>query len=461
MATATTPAKTNGPPPAALPDNRKKLMSLLESSKKQIQMALPRHLTAEKMVRMAVTLVNRTPGLQECDPLSIVACVVQASELGLELSGPLGQCYMVPRWNKNIGANEATFQVGYRGLIDLAMRSGKVDSVPLRIVYTNDYFDYEYGTQQFIRHKPSDDGPPPIQDESLPYPDNVRAVYAVIYLKGSDKPDFEVMTTQQIEQHRRRYSPKSYTTTSPWRSAWEEMARKTPCRRLAKRSPVSIEFQKAAILDEYAEAGVGQNVAALMEQHGIQVGAGAALPAPSKADRLADQLVAPQRDTAAAPPSQGVEDQTQAPSEFADSSSGEPGGAALAPEAEHTPSPAPASAAQLDQVKASIRAKGLAPQKVSDMLRRAGFAVVDKLTSEAAEAFLRELDTPGAAKTAASIKEKILAARTRDALAAIRAEIGLRTDLDGPDVDMLTDALDDRDGWIQHQEEAARGRARR
>ncbi len=215
------------------------LKHLLERSKGQIAMALPRHLTAERMIRVAMTCFNRTPGLQDCTPLSIVACVIQASELGLVLSGVLGQAYMVPRFNKNINGMEATFQVGYRGFIDLAYRSGQVEGIPMRVVYTNDNFRYRLGTQQVIDHEPAREGPPPIQDDKLPYPDNVSYVYCVVHIKGCERPDFEVMSTAAIESHRRRYAPNSYAGFSPW--------------------------QSAAASDEYGEAGVSQ--VGLLDEH--------------------------------------------------------------------------------------------------------------------------------------------------------------------------------------------------
>lgn len=261
MTTATQDSKSNGSTKVATTAENNalnNLRDLLVRSKNQIALAVPKHLTPDRLVRVALTAFHRTPQLQKCAPLSILGCVIQAAELGLELSGPLGQAYMVPRYNKKINGHEACFQVGYRGLIDLAMRSGRVDSMPLRIVYTNDLFEYAYGTRQYIRHVPSDDGPPAIQDVSLTYPDNVRAVYCVLNLKGTKHPDFEVMTTMQVEAHRQRFAPDSYKGFSPWLTNWDAMAMKTPCRKLAKRAPVSVEFQQAAILDEYAEAGVSQ-----------------------------------------------------------------------------------------------------------------------------------------------------------------------------------------------------------
>lgn len=256
------------------------LRGLLEKSKAQIAIALPRHLTPERMIRVALTAFQRTTALQECSPLSIVACVIQASELGLELTGPLGQAYMVPFYNKNTRQKEAQFIVGYRGFIDLAYRSGRVENFSAHAVHEADIFDYEFGSKCFLRHKPArgcERGA-------------ITDVYATLKLKGGGF-DFEVMSKADVESHRAKYSKQS-GPYSPWETAWEEMAKKTPIRRLAKRSPLSVEVARAAVIDEYAEAGIGQNLTM-----GLEAGVTPALPAPdsgngkaSRADALADSL---------------------------------------------------------------------------------------------------------------------------------------------------------------------------
>lgn len=271
MSTTTVPATTNGNGskqnlPVKPIDN---LRDLLIKSKAQIAMALPKHLTPDRLIRVAITACQRVPKLLECSPISIVGCVMQAAELGLELTGPLGQAYMVPYFNKNTGQNEAQFQVGYRGLVELAHRSGRVDSFPARVVCENDLFEFAYGTKPFVKHIPT-------MDE----PGKVVAVYAVLVLKDGGT-DFEVMSAAQINAHRARYS--KARGGSPWDTAWEEMAKKTVIRRLAKRAPVSVELTTAAVLDEYAEASVPQ-----------QLGAGVDLlgsPEPmTKTDELAAKL---------------------------------------------------------------------------------------------------------------------------------------------------------------------------
>jgi recombination protein RecT len=237
------------------------LNNLLQQSKEQIARALPKHMTPERLIRMAVTAFQRTPALQECSPLSIVGCVIQAGELGLDLSGPLGQAYMVPYFNKHTRQKEAQFQIGYRGLVKLAFNSGKVSYFNAHEVCENDSFYFEQGTSQRLVHRPV-----------LVGRGEVIAYYSVIRMKDGAS-DFEVLSLEDVRKHRDRYSKSADRADSPWQTAFDEMAKKTVIRRLAKRAPVSAELQTAASLDEMAEVGVQQPLAIGLESP-------AALPGP-------------------------------------------------------------------------------------------------------------------------------------------------------------------------------------
>lgn len=223
---------------------RNELMDLLKRSEGQIRMALPKHMTPERMIRVAVTAYSRTPALQQCSTLSIASCVVQASELGLELTGPLGQAYLVPYYNSNTKSKEAQFQIGYRGMMDLAFRSGRVESIQPRSVYKNDKFVFCYGTKPKIEHVPADH---PEGDPTW--------YYAVAFMKGGGC-DFEVMSDAQIERHRKQFSKQKDTEYNPWNTSREAMSLKTVIRRLCKRLPASVELTKAVMIDEYNEAGI-------------------------------------------------------------------------------------------------------------------------------------------------------------------------------------------------------------
>ncbi len=234
---------------AARPNEaRNELVSLLNTMKSQIAAALPKHLTPERMIRMAVTLFSKSDSLQKCSVQSIVACVVQASELGLELTGPLGHAFMVPY------SGQATFQIGYKGFFELAFRSGKLSAWPMRVVFANDLFDVQYGSDQKILHKPAKGE----RGDPIGY-------YSCLYMHDGGR-DFDYLSVEDAEQHRDRYSQafknaeKYGKTNSPWHTNFDAMAMKTTVRSLAKRAPLSTELRAAASIDEYAEAGIGVDV---------------------------------------------------------------------------------------------------------------------------------------------------------------------------------------------------------
>lgn len=216
--------------------------------KKQIALALPQHLKAERMIRMALTTVRRTPKLLECDPMTLVAGIVQASELGLELSGPLGQAYLIPR--KNRGQMEATFQIGYRGFIKLAANTGQVAFFNARAVRAGDFFQYELGTSQFVKHR-----------SEAPRGAKITHFYGVLRLKDGSA-DCEVWSLSDMEEHRDRYrsdkflKDKDKNYLGPWDTDFEAMGCKTMIRELAKRAPLSAELMSQAARDEYSEYGL-------------------------------------------------------------------------------------------------------------------------------------------------------------------------------------------------------------
>lgn len=283
MTTATQPPRnalapqSGGNVPAKQASPFGTLRDLLDKSRTQIQMALPKHMTPERMIRVALTAVQRQPALLECEPLSVVGCVIQASELGLELTGPLGQAYMVPYYNSKTRKSEAQFQIGYRGLLRLAFNSGLVSTFNAHAVYAGDEFKFQYGTSPTIHHIPTLTG-----DRG-----KIIAVYSVLTLKD-ETTDFEVMSVAAINEHRARYT--KARNGGPWDTAWEEMAKKTVIRRLAKRAPLSAECHLAASLDEYGEAGVSQELGATGWTNASESGMTLDMPpAPALAEPTVDE----------------------------------------------------------------------------------------------------------------------------------------------------------------------------
>lgn len=240
----TTPTKTASLPVKLTQTN---VASFLfgDAVKTQIALALPQHLKPERMIRMALTTVRRTPKLLDCDPWSLVACIVQASELGLELSGPLGQAFMIPRKNK--GRMEACFQIGYRGFLRLAHNTGQVAFFNARAVHEGDFFKYALGTEQTIQHLPGANRGA-----------KITHFYAVLKQKDG-AADCEIWTGADMERHRDRYRSDKFLKDrdkgymGPWDTDFEAMGNKTMIRELAKRAPLSAELMSLAARDEYQE----------------------------------------------------------------------------------------------------------------------------------------------------------------------------------------------------------------
>lgn len=207
----------------------------LEKYKAQIAAALPKHMTVERVMRIVFSELRKTPRLGECDPKSLLSSVIQASLLGLNIGGIIGECYLVPF------KKECQFILGYKGMLALAYRNLKVKSVAAHCVYANDFFEFEYGANPYLRHSPNIEGPRGA----------LKCVYAVCILDGNN-PLFEVLSLEDVNK------AKSQSKTSnfgPWVNHFDEMAMKTAIRRLFKYMPISIELQTAIALDEAADDG--------------------------------------------------------------------------------------------------------------------------------------------------------------------------------------------------------------
>lgn len=218
---------------------------LLQTQQKQIAAALPRHLTAERFARIALTEVRKNPELALCDAMSLFGAVIQCAQLGLEPGSGLGHAFLIPFNNRKKGIKEVVFITGYKGLIDLARRSGHIESISARIVKEKDTFKYTLGDDEKIIHEPSDD----------PDPGRITHVYAIAKFKGG-MIQREVMNRAQIDAHKERFSKGNPV----WDSDFDEMARKTAVRRLCKYLPLSPEDKLTQALqkDDEASAGEGQ-----------------------------------------------------------------------------------------------------------------------------------------------------------------------------------------------------------
>lgn len=219
--------------------------------KQQMALALPKHMNADRMARIALTEMRKTPALAKCNQASFLGAIMQCAQLGLEPGGTLGHAYLLPFGNGKAtdGLSNVQLIIGYRGMIDLARRSGQIISLTARTVCANDQFSYQFGLHEDLQHVPADG------DRGA-----VTHVYSVARLKDGGV-QFEVMSRADVELVRKQSKA---ANNGPWVTHWEEMAKKTVCRRLFKWLPVSIELQTAVSLDEKAEAGVNQDNASVL-----------------------------------------------------------------------------------------------------------------------------------------------------------------------------------------------------
>lgn len=227
---------------AKIDPRQSNLKGLFDRSKGAIAQVVPRHLTADRILKVALAATGRTPKLLECTQTSILQSVMQAAQLGLEPGGPLGHAYLVPYYNKpkdGPGRMECQLIVGYRGLIDLARRSGQIDSIEARAVYERDKFKFAYGLVQVLEHEPHMDG-----DAG-----RLVAVYAIARIKGG-LPQVEVMTRAQVDGIKAKSKAKDF---GPWVDHYDEMARKTVVRRICKYLPLTVELAEAIDADERGE----------------------------------------------------------------------------------------------------------------------------------------------------------------------------------------------------------------
>lgn len=219
--------------------------ALLKKHGAEIAMVLPEHVTPERLLRIALSEVRRNPRLGQCNAASLLSSIFTCAQLGLEPGGALGHAYLIPY------RDECQFQIGYKGMIDLARRSGQIVSLSARVVYEADQFDYSYGLHEDLTHRPGTG-----TRGELVY------AYAVARLKDGGV-QFEVMDRAELEEVRNgsqgyQTARKYNKADTPWIASFEEMCRKTVIRRLFKYLPISIELAKAANLDEFADRGQRQ-----------------------------------------------------------------------------------------------------------------------------------------------------------------------------------------------------------
>lgn len=244
-----------------------------DAYKAQIGAALPKHITPDRMVRTVLTAMNRNPKLLDCTKESLWQAVMDCASLGLEPDA-LGRAYLIPYEDRRNNRVICQLQIGFKGLADLAYRSGMVATLQAQVVRANDHFVYAFGAEEKLEHRPLMSG-----DRGAP-----TCVYAYCKLKdGAFK--FDLMSVDDVNRIRDRSqgykSAAKYGKDHPWTTDWDEMAKKTVFKRLAKMLPLSSEIREAVERDTaHQEIDLAE-------------------VASTKPDRLADDFTGPTHDTTA------------------------------------------------------------------------------------------------------------------------------------------------------------------
>lgn len=217
------------------------LLKYLERSKNAIAMALPKHLTPERMMRLALTCFSTTPALRKCTPQSILSSVVVASQIGLE-PGIAGQGYLIPY------KDTCTFVPGWQGLVGLLNNSGRATAWT-GAVFEGDDFDFRLGSNPRCEHIPGD---------HYGDPEKLIWVYACGKVNGSEQPVIEAWPIQRVWRHRDQFNKvgqRHYSFDHP-----EMYARKVVLLQVLKYMPRSIELNNAMAASDAAELGKATTV---------------------------------------------------------------------------------------------------------------------------------------------------------------------------------------------------------
>lgn len=254
------------------------MMSLVRSMEGQIAKALPSVITPERFTRMVLTALSSTPQLNQCSPKSFLGAMMQAAQLGVEPNTPLGQAYLIPY--RNHGNMECQFQLGYKGMIDLAYRSGEIISISAHEVCENDEFSYELGLEEKLYHKPAltDRGP-------------VILYYATFKTKHGGC-GFAVMSVDDVRAHMKKFSKAAGGSFSPWSTNFDEMAKKTVLKKCLKYAPIKTDFVRAVSTDETIKSNIVSDMTEQQDETVIEV----------EGEVIQDEAPAPTPQTKQTPP---------------------------------------------------------------------------------------------------------------------------------------------------------------
>lgn len=224
----------------------KTMQQYVQQMQGEIAKALPSVMTPERFTRITLSALSANPQLAQTTQNSFLGAMMTAAQLGMEPNTPLGQAYLIPFRNK--GVLECQFQLGYKGLIDLAYRSGEVTTIQAQVVYENDEFEYALGLEPQLKHIPA------MSNRGEPI-----YFYAVFKTKDGGF-GFEVMSVEDVKLHAQKYSQSFNSAYSPWKKNFEEMAKKTVLKKVLKYAPMKTDFARGLSADETIKHGVSDDM---------------------------------------------------------------------------------------------------------------------------------------------------------------------------------------------------------
>lgn len=260
-----------------------------ENARAQLSAVAAKHMNPERMMRVTANAIRTTPKLAQCEPMSFLGALMQCAALGLEPNTVLGHAYMIPFENRKKGVTEVQVVVGYKGLIDLARRSGHITSLSANIHFSDDeMWEYEEGTEARLRHRPG-----PQRGDKL-------AAYAIAKFKDGGHayvvlPWAKVMEIRDSSQGYQTAKRFGKLNDTPWVKHEDEMAKKTAIRALAKYLPLSVEFMEAVEVDDTRAdyAAFAFDPSAGVHVDGDDIIDGAADEAPAAVAQIEDKKPAP------------------------------------------------------------------------------------------------------------------------------------------------------------------------
>lgn len=203
-----------------------------DMARQQLATVAAEHMKPQQMMRLMAGAIQKTPKLAQCEPITLLGAMMTCASLGLQPNTPLGHAYLIPFENKRKGITEVQLIIGYKGMIDLARRSGSVVNIHADVVYQGDEFSYEYGSNQHLRHVPGGNRDTP--------------THAYCHAKLTDGEAFIVLPYEVVlgirDQSQGYKTAKRFNSKdTPWIAHEHQMARKTAVRALFNELPISIE----------------------------------------------------------------------------------------------------------------------------------------------------------------------------------------------------------------------------